>query len=72
VRVTLQSRDTLNYRIREAETLKIPYMAVVGEREATDGTVAVRKRGAGKKQEVMPRADFISRLVDEIRTKALD
>ena len=72
VRVTLQSRDTLNYRIREAENLKIPYMAVVGEREATDGTVAVRKRGTGKKQEVMPRADFLARIAEEIRTKVLD
>ena len=72
VRVTLQARETLNYRIREAETLKVPYMAVVGEREAADGTVAVRKRGAGRKQEVMPRSDFVARLVEEIRTKALD
>ncbi|MDH3206310.1 MAG: threonine--tRNA ligase [Gemmatimonadota bacterium] len=72
VRVTLEARETLNYRIREAETFKVPYMAVVGERETADGTVAVRKRGAGKKQEVMPRADFVARLVEEIRTKALD
>ncbi len=56
VRVHVEARETLGYRIREAETMKIPFMAVVGEREAADGTVAVRKRGAGKKQEVMPRA----------------
>ena len=36
-------------------------MAVVGKREAEAGTVAVRTRGAGKKQEVMPVADFIER-----------
>jgi threonyl-tRNA synthetase len=71
VRVTVEARETLGYRIREAETLKIPYMAVVGEREAAEGTVAVRKRGAGKKQDVLPRGDFRGSLVEEIRTKAL-
>lgn len=72
VRAQLAPRDTLNYRIREAEKLKIPYMAVVGEREATDGTVAVRRRGAGKKQDVIARTDFVDRVVEEIRTRSLD
>jgi threonyl-tRNA synthetase len=72
VRVSVEPRDTLNYRIREAETYKIPYMAVVGEREAENGTVAVRKRGAGKNQEVMPRAEFVARILEEIRSRALD
>mgnify|MGYP000851895631 CR=1 FL=1 len=71
VRATLQSRETLGYRIRQAETEKIPYMGVVGEREAAEGTVAVRKRGAGKKQEVMSREAFISLVTDEIRSRAL-
>mgnify|MGYP002622878538 CR=1 FL=1 len=71
VRATLESRETLGYRIREAETLKIPYMGVVGEREAEGGTVAVRKRGQGKKQDVMDRAEFIEAVVDEIRNKTL-
>jgi len=70
VRATLESRETLPYRIREAETMKVPYMAIVGEREAADGTVAVRKRGAGKKQDVMPREEFVARLVEEIRTRS--
>jgi threonyl-tRNA synthetase len=39
--------ETLNYKIREAETQKVPYMAVIGAREAEAGTVAVRQRGAG-------------------------
>jgi threonyl-tRNA synthetase len=70
VRATLETRETLPYRIREAETLKIPYMAIVGEREAADGTVAVRKRGAGKKQDVMPRSEFVARIAEEIRARA--
>ena len=71
VRATVAARETLGYRIREAETLKVPYMAVVGEREAADGTVAVRKRGKGKKQEVMPREDFAAVVTEEIRTRSL-
>jgi threonyl-tRNA synthetase len=71
VRARVEARETLGYRIREAETLKVPYMAVVGEREAEAGTVAIRKRGAGKKQEVMGRDAFRDMVVDEIRTRAL-
>jgi threonyl-tRNA synthetase len=72
VRVHLDDRsDTLNYRIREGEMLKIPYMAVVGKREAENDSLALRVRGAGKKQEVLPVADFIARLEDELATRAL-
>jgi threonyl-tRNA synthetase len=46
-------------------------MAVIGAREAEAGTAAVRKRGAGKKQEVLPRAEFVERLRQEIDAKAL-
>ncbi|MGH7128602.1 MAG: His/Gly/Thr/Pro-type tRNA ligase C-terminal domain-containing protein, partial [Planctomycetaceae bacterium] len=63
--------ETLGYKIREAETQKVPYMAVVGEREAEAGTVAVRRRGAGKKQEVLGREHFIARLRAEIDAKQL-
>ena len=71
IRTSVEARDTLGYRIRDAETLKIPYMGVIGEREATNGTVAVRSRGIGKKQEVMDRSSFIDRVLDEIQTKSL-
>jgi len=63
--------ETLNYRIREAETLKIPYMAIVGKREAESDTIALRVRGAGKKQEVMPVSEFIARVQHELATRAL-
>ena len=72
VRTHLDDRNqTLNYRIREAETLKIPYMAVVGGREAEEGSVAVRTRGAGSKQEVTPLADFVRRVQSEIASRSL-
>jgi threonyl-tRNA synthetase len=71
IRSSLEARDTLGYRIRDAETLKIPYMGDIGEREATNCTVAVRRRGMGKKQEVMDRGSFIDRVLDEIQSKSL-
>ena len=71
IRAGLDDRaDTLNYRIRDAELHKVPYMAVLGAREVEAGTVAVRKRGAGKKQDVISRTEFIARLHEEIRTRA--
>jgi threonyl-tRNA synthetase len=63
--------QTLNYRIREGEVQKVPYMAVVGQREAEAGTVAVRIRGAGNKQEIVPVTEFIARLTAEITSRAL-
>ncbi|HZK77401.1 MAG TPA: threonine--tRNA ligase [Gemmatimonadaceae bacterium] len=63
--------ETLNYRIREAETLKIPYMAIIGKREAESDSIALRIRGAGKKQEVMPVADFIATVEDQLATRSL-
>jgi threonyl-tRNA synthetase len=71
IRATLHSRETLGYRIREAELHKIPYMAVVGEREASEDTVAVRERGKGKKQDLMSRVDFISLVGKKVTTRAL-
>src|SRR5216117_2481525 len=66
-----ERNETLNYKIRDAETHKVPYMAVVGQREAEAGTVAVRVRGSGKKQEVVPLEEFVKRLQAENRTRAL-
>jgi threonyl-tRNA synthetase len=64
--------ETLNYRIRAGEVEKVPYMAVVGQREAEGGTVAVRVRGEGKKQEIVPVDAFAEKVVGLIRSRALD
>ena len=72
VRAVLADRETLSYRIRDAEMHKVPYMAVIGEREEEAGTVAVRKRGAGKKQEVVDRAEFVERVKGEIESRVLE
>jgi len=66
-----QRNETLNYRIREGELAKVPYMAVIGQREAESDSLALRVRGAGKKQEVMPVEAFLARVREEVRTKAL-
>ncbi|MEO5511431.1 MAG: threonine--tRNA ligase [Longimicrobiales bacterium] len=72
LRVHVDDRaETLNYKIRDAETHKVPFMAVIGAREAEAGTVAVRARGEGKKQEVMTRAEFREKLLAQINSKAL-
>ncbi len=73
LRATCDDRnETLNYRIRESELMKVPYTAVVGKREAADGTLAVRARGAdGRKQEVLSVDAFLARVLDEVRTRAL-
>jgi threonyl-tRNA synthetase len=72
LRVHLDDRsDTLNYKIRDAELHKVPYMAVVGQREAEAGTVAVRARGEGKKQVVLPLGEFMDKLKEEVRTRGL-
>ena len=63
--------DTLNYRVRDGEMMKVPYMAVVGQRELEQQTVAVRVRGAGKKQEIMPVDQFVARVKHEIAQRAL-
>jgi threonyl-tRNA synthetase len=63
--------ETLNYRIREGEVQKVPYMAVIGQREAESDSLALRVRGAGKKQEVMTVNAFVDRLAEEVRTRAM-
>jgi threonyl-tRNA synthetase len=48
IRAEIDSRnEKIGYRIREAQMQKIPYMLVVGGREAAEGTVAVRSRKEG-------------------------
>jgi threonyl-tRNA synthetase len=72
LRVHVDDRtETLNYRIREGELQKVPYMAVIGQREAESDSLAIRVRGAGKKQEVMTVDAFLARIGEEVRTKAL-
>jgi threonyl-tRNA synthetase len=74
VRVHLDARaETLKYRVAEGARMKVPYMLVVGRREAEQGTVAVNVRGAGKEQKPnsVPLETFTERVVEENRSRAL-
>jgi len=62
--------ETLNYRVRAAETHKIPYALVVGEREQASRSVSVRRRKGGA-QEVMPLEQFEKNIQEEIRTRGI-
>lgn len=56
--------EKINYKIRELSLQKVPYILVVGEKEAQAGTVSVRMRG-GKDLGVMKVEDFLSRILAE-------
>jgi threonyl-tRNA synthetase len=72
LRVYLDDRnETLNYRIRDGEVHKTPYMAVVGQREAESDSLALRIRGTGKKQEIVTVDDFIGRVTREVQDRSL-
>lgn len=71
LRAELDERsEKLGYKIREAQSLKIPYMLVVGGKEQEDGTVSVRTRLGGDKG-AQSLESFISDIRTEIDTKAL-
>lgn len=64
-RVEVDARsETLNYRIREAQLMKVPYILVVGDREEASGTVSPRKRG-GENLPPMKIEDFLLYLTRE-------
>ena len=70
VRVETDLRnEKIGYKIREAQLQKIPYMLVVGDKEAENGTVSVRTR-AGVDLGAMELAAFSDRILEEIRTRA--
>ena len=71
VRVEVDDRsERLNLKIREAQLQKIPYMLVVGNKEAEQDTVSVRMRG-GNDLGAMPVTHFQEVVRDDIGRKAL-
>jgi threonyl-tRNA synthetase len=61
--------ERMNLKIRQAQLEKIPYMVVIGDREAADNTVSVRRRD-GEQVPTQPLHDFIEKLTAEIASKA--
>jgi threonyl-tRNA synthetase len=70
LRAALDDRqEKIGYKIREAQIQKIPYMLVVGDREAAEGTVGVRHRAAG--DQGARRLDaFLTDAISEVRSRA--
>jgi len=70
VRVEVDVRDEkMGAKIRDAELQKVPYMLVVGPRDAEAGTCSPRRKGQGDLG-AMPREQFVARITEEIRSKA--
>jgi len=61
--------EKIGYKIREAQMQKIPYMLVIGDKEAEDGTLAVRDRVGG--QFTMSVEEFLAKITEEVETKKL-
>ena len=69
LRVQLDARvEKIGYKIREAQLQKVPYMLVIGDREAAEGTVSVRSRSAG---DLGPKGvtEFVGAAIDEVARK---
>jgi len=72
IRAELDARnEKINYKIREAQIQKVPYMLIIGDREVAEEKVGVRHRAWGDLGG-MSLAGFLKRIKDEIATKALD
>ncbi len=70
IRATLDDRnEKVNFKIREAQLHKVPYMLVVGDREAQSGNVAVRNRKHGD-QGAKSLDEFVAEIRRLIDTKA--
>ncbi len=71
VRVTVDERsEKIGYKIREARLDKLPYMIVVGQKEAEEGVVSVRSRFLGDEGQ-KSLAEFTEQICTEIRTKEI-
>jgi threonyl-tRNA synthetase len=72
MRAEIDSRnEKIGYKIRQAEMQKVPFILVVGDKEAEVGAVAVRRRGQ-KDLGAMPLQSFIDLAKQEITAKAID
>jgi len=63
------SAQRMNAKIRAAQLMKVPYMLVVGDNEASAGQVSLRVRD-GSRQDNIPLAEFIARAEDRISTRS--
>ncbi len=70
IRAELDDRnEKLGYRIRDAQVRKVPYMLVVGEREAQNGTASLRRR-TGEDVGAVPVERIVAELIAEIASRS--
>lgn len=60
--------EKLNYKIREAQLMKVPYMLIIGEREKEEGTITVRRRDGENLPAMTPEA-FVDLVIDACRRR---
>ena len=66
VRAVVDDRnEKIGRKIRDNELKRVPYMVVVGEKEAAEGLVSMRKQGGGE-QATMTKEEFVKRINDEV------
>ncbi|MGI6150813.1 MAG: threonine--tRNA ligase [Christensenellales bacterium] len=72
IRVEMDDRsEKIGYKIRQAQMEKVPYMLIIGDKEAEDGTISVRSRKDGDIG-TMTLENFLAKIQEEIDTKAYD
>ncbi len=71
VRVEFDQRnEKLNYKIREAQLLKVPYMIIVGDKEAEQGSVSLRLRD-GSQHNFIKKETVVQTILDDIKNRHL-
>ena len=71
IRVKVDSRaEKIGYKIREAELERVPYMLILGKKEAEEKVLSIRRRG-NKENDVMDLDRFITKLLKEIKEKEI-
>ncbi|MGB9831907.1 MAG: threonine--tRNA ligase [Caldisericum exile] len=72
LRVEVDERaEKMNAKIRDAETEKIPYILIVGDKEVSSGSVSVRKRRSGDIG-IMSVDAFLERILNEVKNRVID
>ncbi|MCC6951884.1 MAG: hypothetical protein IT433_10620, partial [Phycisphaerales bacterium] len=70
IRVSVdESNDRVQAKVKVAADDKVPYMLIVGPRDAESGSVSVRARGIEKDLGAMPLAKFVEGLASEVRER---
>ena len=65
------TEDSISKRVRNAEVERVPWVVVLGDKEVSDGSVALRVRGS-RETRSFSRAEFLTYATDRIRRREFD